>query len=150
MRWSKARLEMLVKLQQMERARRSEAEARLASAAADHCDARVARDEANAALAQAERGWVDHHQMSRFDLDLARMLGAQLLERERELGSREAMVGEAKEQEEKERSVWRMLETRVRSGDEALTRGRRLLTRRAEGRADQEISDRTTWRWFRR
>jgi hypothetical protein len=150
MRWSKARQQMLAKLQQVERARRSAAEERLASARARSDEATFARDDASAALDAARREWTEHHSKGRLDIALAQLVAGNLVVRHRELDGCEQRVSAAQAQEDEERAVWRALEASVRSGDDVLRRGRRRLARQAEASRDQILSDRTTWRWFQR
>lgn len=149
MKWGKERQRMALKLQDIERARKSAAEARLLSARAEVGEAQEASTTARSAVEDAERGWSDHLSSKSFNLELGLALAAQLLENQHELERREQCERETEHKLEQERHAWQKLEASVRSGDHVLRRGRREIARRAENARDHELSEQTTWKWFR-
>jgi hypothetical protein len=150
MSWSASQHKMALKLQQIERARKAAAEARLAGARMDAADARDSRDEAAEALEAAEEGWAAQLKSGRLELELGKSAAAELIGKDCELGRQEDRLGAAEEQLANELEQWRSIEAKVRSGERALRTGRRMLARRGEARADQALAERTTWAWFGR
>jgi hypothetical protein len=81
---------------------------------------------------------------------LGRALGVGLLGRETELGNAHERERGAAERADQERSAWRIVETRVRSGEMALRRARRALGKRSEEARGHALFEATTWKWFAR
>jgi len=150
MKWSGAKQHIALRLQAIERARRTAVEAQLnvARKEADETGER-ARD-AQDQLSEAERNWVDHHARGRLDLELQRCLSRELLQKEGQAESRGEERDRAEADFERHRESWRNLEAGVRAGDRLLQQGRRFLSRRTEEARDQALSDQTTWKWFKR
>lgn len=150
MKWSKAKQRMAFKLQEIERARRQAAEARLRDARIAADDATQAKDQAEDRLAHADASWGRHLGLPGFDLALGQALGTQLLLSQRELETRQA--DEKRDHTRLETAVerWRRVETAVRVGDQHLKRGRRELLKRAEASREQGLAEHTTWKWFSR
>jgi hypothetical protein len=150
MKYSVKSQRMAAQLLEIERAGRREAEARLADAAATLAAAEGARGEAQGALVKAEQDWAGHLAGRTFDPELGRALGVGLLGRETELGNAHERERGAAERADQERSAWRIVETRVRSGEMALRRARRALGKRSEEARGHALFEATTWKWFAR
>ena len=150
MKWSKAKQRMALKLQEIERARKQVAEARLLDARIAADDATQAKDQAAGQLADADASWRRHLGSPGFDLALGQALGAELLLSQRELETRQA--DETRDHARLDSAVerWRHVETAVRVGDQHLSRGRREVAKRAEASREQGLAERTTWKWFSR
>ena len=149
MKWSRAKQRMATKLQDIERARKRAAEARLGDARASAAEADAAKTKAEAAVAQADRSWSDHLSSKSFGLELGQAFGAQLLQEQSRLVLSEDRKANADRTLTAEQQAWQKIDTAVRTGDDVLRRGRRQLAKSAERARDQALSDSTTWKWFR-
>ena len=146
----KTRLKIALKLQAIERARRSAAEMELGQARTAAERSGTEETAATRALGEAERAWAGQLAGRTIDVELNKSFAGHLLASERELIERQAENREAGRLVDQKRSSWTKLEASVRSGDMLLGRWRRDLHRRAAERSDQELADRTSWNWFRR
>lgn len=147
---SKARLQTALKLQAIERARKITAEMRLSDARSAADLAQRQQSAASDALRDAEAAWIERLAGRRLNLELQLGFAGLILSREGE----HAALGEEKVEAERildqRRSSWQELEASVRSGDQLLRRWRRDLARRSAESGDQELADRTSWKWYRR
>lgn len=150
MSWSASAQRIALKLQQIERARKFAAEARVADARDEADGARRGRDDAARSLEAAEQGWAGHLASGRIDLELGKSIAAQLMREDSALMLRERGLEAAASELEAELQTWRLTEAKVRSGERALSKGRRRLAKRAQGKIDQNLAERTTWAWFRK
>ena len=150
MSWSSANQRMVVKLQAIERARKSVAEDLLSSAraASDHAEqaASIAREQ----LDRAQAMWAERLDGNVFDPALQLGLARQVVTRQSELISSDEQRKKAEATLCRRRGAWQQLEASARSGDLFLRRGRRSLARRLEDKRDHEIADLTSWKWFSR
>lgn len=150
MRWSRAKLRMVNKLQAIERAHKTAAEARLGSARRAADEAEASSRKAKTELHAAEQSWVDRLSAGQVDMHLQRMFGDELLRRERELQASEQEQEDADVRLEHARKGWQQLEAGVRAGDRILKKGRNFLSRQGEELRAGALSDLTTWEWFKR
>jgi hypothetical protein len=150
MKWSRAKQQMLLKLQEIERARKRAAEARLLDARAAADEAEMARSKAEGEVHKAELSWSGHLKSARLNVELGQVLGAQLLQQQRVLDAHQDRERSEKRKLDEQTEVWRVIEASVRSADKNLGWARRALAKRAEAAREQELSERTTWKWFHR
>lgn len=150
MSFSRSRLRTALKLQAIEKARKSAAVARLndASSAADQ--AQRQESAASDALGEAESAWAERLAAKQLNLDLQLAFAGLIVSRERELATRVEEAKEAKRILDQRRSSWQELEAGVRSGDRLLKRWRNDLARRLAERSDQELADSSSWKWYQR
>jgi hypothetical protein len=149
-KWSRASQRMAAKLQEIERVRKQAAEARLLDARAASDEAERARLGAEGVVADAEQAWNAHLTSRWFDPGLGRAFAADILMQERALDRCRVYEQAQADELERQRDAWRRIEASVRSGERRLRRGRSKLLKAAEARREQELSDRTSWRWFSR
>ena len=150
MKWSKSNQRMAERLQSIERARKSAAELRLASAREGAVEAEERAGDARKDAQRAEQDWADHLRNGQFDVELQRALSRDVLWKEQELGAREQRRSDAEAEFDRQRHEWQHLEAGVQAANEVLRRGRRFLLRRSNDSQDHETSLQTTWKWFRR
>jgi hypothetical protein len=150
MKWSRTKQQMVLKLQEIERARKRAAEARLLEARAAVDQAELATSEAERELHIAELSWTGHLKSARFNVELGQALGAQLLQQQRVLDRHQDRERTEKHKLDDQMEAWRKIEASVRSADKNLGWARRALVKRAEASRDQELAERTTWKWFHR
>jgi hypothetical protein len=141
---------MAAKLQAIERAQRSAAEARLSVARREVDEASERAGDARDDLVEAERSWTDRIAGGRFNLELQLCLAEELLRKEQESQTSDREQRDAETRFDQRKRDWQQLETGVRAGDHLLKKGRRYLLRRAEAARDHSLSDQTTWKWFKR
>ena len=150
MRWSPPKQRIAAKLQAIERAQRSAAEARMSAARSEADEASERSSSARNKLDEAARSWTDCVAGGRFNLELQLCLAEELLRKEQESEACDRDQSDAETRFDQRKHDWRQLETGVRAGDHLLKKGRRYLLRRAEAARDHSLSDQTTWKWFKR
>jgi hypothetical protein len=150
MKWSKAKRQMVLKLQEIERARKRAAEARLLDARTALDDAERAKGDAETELAGAERSWRGYLQSPGFNVELSQALSAQLLDQQRALEAQQDDERRAKRRLDEQVQVWRRIEASVTSVDRHIGLARRAAIKRTEDAREQELAERTTWKWFSR
>ena len=150
MRWSSPKHRIAAKLQAIERAQRSAAEARLSAARSEADEASERSSSARNDLEEAARSWTDRVAGRRFNFELQLCLADDLLRKEQEFEVCDREQGEAETRFDQRKHDWQQLETGVRAGDHLLKKGRRYLLRRAEAARDHALGDQTTWKWFKR
>jgi hypothetical protein len=148
MRWSNAHQAIAAKLHFIEEARRSAAQAQLIEATGEAATARQSNTVAQSALDEAARDWSSYLSSNTFDPHVGKVFAGHLLNREGELKKREDEAGEAERRVEEKRGEWQARQSAVRSGEVILRRGLSRLAKRTGRAADEELSDRTSWKWF--
>ena len=150
MKWSARDQKTATALRAIDRARRMAAELRLHDAHQSEDEARSGRDSAEAELQASATRWSEHLRSGRFDLALSQALAGGVVEQERAVERASTLHTESEALVERRRLEWRDFEASVQSGESLLNRGRRAIARRAEESRAAEISESTTWKWFKR
>ena len=139
----------IVKLVQVQHARRAAAEAALAEARDAESSARGARDEAQNAATAAADDWSDFLSRPGFAPEYACGLAARLIAREAAAGEAGERLILAEGAHVQRQDGWRLSEALVKLADASLTKARRTTARAREEKRLGALSDRITFGWMR-
>ena len=146
----RSKLNMMAQLSEVQRAKRTGAEAALHAARSSEKEARREEDEARDRTVAAQQQWLDHIRRSGFSPEYSRSLSVIVMARENEAADAAVRTRIASDMCLKKQSDWQAQEARVRLSEDSVRRLRRKVERRREENRLSEMSDRITYDWCRR
>lgn len=141
------KLGLMAQLNQVERAKRTAAEAALHAARAAEEKARSEEDEARKRTAAAHQQWLDHIARPGFSPEYSRSLSTIVIVRENEAADAALRTQIVADISLKKQSDWQAQEARVRLSDGSVRHLRRKVARRSEEDRLSEMTDRITHKW---
>lgn len=144
------KLNMMAQLSEVQRAKRTGAEAALHAARSSEKEARREEEAARERTLAAQQQWLEHIGRSGFSPEYSSSLSIIVIARENEAAEAAVRTRIASDLCLRKQSDWQAQEARVRLSEDSVRRLRRKVERRREEDRLSEISDRITFDWCRR